>query len=158
MIFLCHEIIPERLWVGGYPMPEDVAYLKSLEITAVVNLQSDADLASYRIQLRLISRAYDEAGIAFRRFPIADFDRNALLEGLPGAVALLEEIMGCRDARVYLHCTAGLNRAPTVAAAYAIRALGLTALQALEHVTSRRPSQPYYSVLEQYAESLGKSS
>jgi len=47
-----------------------------------------------------------------------DFDPDSLRSQLPKAVSALEwAILQCKG-RVYVHCTAGLGRAPAVAIAY----------------------------------------
>jgi hypothetical protein len=52
--------------------------------------------------------------------------------------------------RVYLHCNAGLNRAPTLAIAY-LRAHGVMSLdEACAHVKARRACGPFMTILEDY--------
>ena len=59
-------------------------------------------------------------------------------------------------ARVYVHCTAGINRGPTLAAAYLIKNKGLSAREAYEYVIERRQCRPYPTVLQEYAKSLAE--
>ena len=47
-----------------------------------------------------------------------DFDPDSLRSQLPKAVLALEWAISQRKGRVYVHCTAGLGRAPAVAIAY----------------------------------------
>lgn len=47
-----------------------------------------------------------------------DFDPDSLRSGLPKAVSSLEWAISEGNGRVYVHCTAGLGRAPAVAIAY----------------------------------------
>lgn len=47
-----------------------------------------------------------------------DFDPDSLRSQLPKAVSALEWAISQRKGRVYVHCTAGLGRAPAVAIAY----------------------------------------
>lgn len=47
-----------------------------------------------------------------------DFDPDSLRSQLPKAVSALEWAISQRKGRVYIHCTAGLGRAPAVAIAY----------------------------------------
>jgi protein-tyrosine phosphatase len=49
--------------------------------------------------------------------------------------------------RVYLHCNAGLNRAPTVAVAYLHRHHGLSLEDACAVVKAQRPCVPYMRAL-----------
>jgi len=149
-----NEIIPARLWVGGYLQPEDVKLLAKNLISTVVSLQTDEDLASRGIQIKKLLKAFQESGIELRRVPIADFDKNGLVANLPLCVSELQVALQPEWARVYLHCTAGINRSPTVAAAYLIRSRDMSAKDAYDYVTGRRHCSPYVDVLEQYAESL----
>lgn len=150
----CNEIIPGRLWVGGYVTPEDAGSLGQMMITTVVSLQSDEDLAHYRISEKRLIEAFEEHGIRLRRCPITDFSRGEISAKLPACVAEIEAALRPESARVYLHCTAGINRAPTAAAAYLIRSGGMSAGKARDLVTSRRHCSPYLDVLELYAEWL----
>jgi protein-tyrosine phosphatase len=150
MILDCSEVIQDRLWVGSYVRPEDVDRLRQMGITAIISMQSDEDLESYSIPLKKLLNAYDQAEIEFRRVPTPDFDQKALAVNLPLAVEKVEEALSPRWAKAYVHCTAGINRGPTLAAAYLIKARGLTAQQAHEYVTARRHCSPYLATLEEY--------
>jgi hypothetical protein len=154
MILNCNEIIPDRLWVGRYVGPDDVKYLSQLGITAIMSLQSDEDLAFYGISMKRMVRACREAQIDLHRIATSDFDPVALARNLPQCVAGLEAALTPRWARVYLHCTAGINRGPTTAAAYLIRSRGWSAREAHDYLTARRSCSPYLTVLEQYEAAL----
>lgn len=147
----CNEIIPNRLWIGRFVGPEEVRSLRHIDITTVFSLQSDEDLERYGISLKTLLKAYAEAGIELRRMLVNDFDKEDLLRNLPQCVAELEVALAPRWSRVYLHCTAGISRSPTVAAAYLIRSRGMTPKEAFEFVEARRHCSPYLDVLEQYA-------
>src|SRR5947207_3515647 len=130
-------IRPLRL-VGEYPWPEDAAWLRDQHgVTAVLSLQDDADLASKGIELRALERAYREHGLGFHRIPIPDGDDDHLAARLGEIVALLERLLG-GGGRVYLHCNAGFNRAPTAAIAYLHACEGLSLEAARDDVKRRR--------------------
>lgn len=150
MTFDCNEIISKRLWVGCYVRPEDVGVLRNMEITAILNLQSDWDLANYNVSLEKLFAACSLAEIELRRIPIPDFDRHALGIHLPHAVEELENALAPSSGRVYVHCTAGINRGPTLAAAYLIKAGGLAAREAYDYVIARRDCSPYLDTLQEY--------
>jgi protein-tyrosine phosphatase len=150
MILDCNEIISGRLWVGCYVRPEDVGILRQMEITSIVNLQSDRDLATYNISMKKLTEAYAFAEIDLRRIPIPDFDRHALGLQLPQAVDELEDVLVPRWSKAYIHCTAGINRGPTLAAAYLIKADRLTAQEAYDFVIARRDCSPYLDTLQAY--------
>jgi protein-tyrosine phosphatase len=156
MILDCNEVIQDRLWVGSFVRPEDVTRLRQMGITSIVSMQSDEDLDSYNVSLKKLLKAFDLAEIEFCRVPTPDFDQKALAVNLPLAVEKVEEALVPRWARVYVHCTAGINRAPTLAAAYLIKNQGLSAQQAYEYVTTRRHCSPYLATLEEYELLLGK--
>ena len=150
MIPDCNEIIEERLWVGRYILPDHLEFLDRLGIRAVVNLQSEQDLEQYQISLERLLQFYGRAGIEIRHIPINDFDQNALSANLPAAVRVLEELMDPPGSRVYIHCTAGINRGPTLAAAYLIKARGFSFREAYELLKKQRRCEPFLCVLEEY--------
>ena len=141
-------IVPDRLLVGEYPTPQDAAWLRDEHgVTAVVCLQDEDDLAAKRLELAALERAYRAAGIAFRHLPVRDGDVPALAARLPAILAEIDALLG-GGARVYLHCNAGFNRAPTAAIAYlhAHQQLGLHDAWSL--VKQRRSCAPYRRALE----------
>ena len=150
----CNEILLDRLWVGRFVRSKDVEQLTQMGVTAVISLQSDDDLVMYNVHLNKLLEACSEAGIKLRRIAVPDFDEEAMAADLEQSVAELEAALTPNWAKVYLHCTAGINRAPTVAAAYLIRAMGFSAQQAYDFVVDRRHCNPYLAVLENYEASL----
>jgi protein-tyrosine phosphatase len=147
----CNQILPDRLWVGSYVTPDHVKELKLMGITTVLSMQTDEEIEHLGIAVRKLVRAYRDAGIAFCRTPARDFDEEALLANLPACVSELENLLQERWSRVYLHCTAGINRSPTAAAAFLVKARGLSAGEACQYVAERRHCKPYLPVLERYA-------
>jgi len=150
MMLDCSEIISGKLWVGCYLHPEDVEVLKRLRITSILNLQSDWDLANYNVSMKKLLAAYKLAAIELRRIPIPDFDRHVLGMHLPQAVEELEDALAPSSGKVYVHCTAGINRGPTLAAAYLVKVGNLTAQEAYSHVIARRNCNPYLDILQEY--------
>ena len=140
-------IVPELL-VGEYPTPDDAEWLRATHgITGVVSLQDDADLASKGLRLRELEQAYRQHGMHFHRIPIPDCDNDVLTARLDESVALLRGLLAA-DGRVYLHCNAGMNRAPTIAIAYLHAVQGLSLVAARTLVKERRHCVPYMRVLE----------
>jgi len=140
-------ILPDLL-VGEYPTPDDVEWLRTVHaISAVVSLQDDADLASKGLRLRELERVYREHALRFHRIPIPDCDNDALAARLDEAVAVLHALL-VEGGRVYLHCNAGMNRAPTIAIAYLHREHGLPLGAARDFVKQRRHCVPYMRVLQ----------
>jgi atypical dual specificity phosphatase len=141
------EILPNLL-VGEYPTPDDALWLRRVQrVTAVLSLQDDADLASKGLVLSEIERAYSSQRLRFHRMPVPDCDNDFLQARLDAIVAQLRRLHDDAE-RVYLHCNAGMNRAPTVAIAYlhVHHEMGLDA--ARDFVKQRRHCVPYMRVLE----------
>ncbi len=157
MFLDCNEVIPNRLWVGGCVRPEDVRLLRQMEITSVVNLQSDRDFSVYGINIKKLLKAFSQADIELRRIPTPDFDKQALSDNLPQAVEELEKALAPRWARVYVHCSAGINRGPTLAAAYLIKREAMSAQEAYDFLVSRRDCNPYLEVLKRYEAFIQRS-
>jgi protein-tyrosine phosphatase len=141
------EILPTLL-VGEYPTPDDARWLRSAErVTAVLSLQDDADLASKGLVLAEIEGAYRAHGLRFHRMPVPDCDNDFLEARLDAIVGQLRELHDSGE-RVYLHCNAGMNRAPTVAIAYLHVHHDMTLGAARDFVKQRRHCVPYMRVLE----------
>ena len=142
------SLIRPGLIVGEYPTPGDADWLRDEHgVTAVVCLQDDADLASKCLVLADLRAAYAAAGVAFHHIPVPDGDERNLAARLGEIVTLLGDLRRA-DACVYLHCNAGLNRAPTVAIAHLHVDDGLGLEAARNLVKARRHCLPYMRVLE----------
>src|SRR5229473_8608804 len=114
------SVISDELLVGEYPGNADIAWLKiTYGVTAVHNLQDDDDLRMNGLDSKLLRAGYLAHGIDFVRTPIQDGSADAMAERLEAALHDLRDLMGAGDGRrVYLHCNAGMNRAPTLAIAF----------------------------------------
>ena len=142
--------VSDGLWVGPCPTsPERIASLQKRGITGLVNVQTDADLANCGMAWPLMWRFLMAQGIVPERKPIVDFDDKALLAGLTGAVDAVAEMVGAGRV-VYLHCTAGINRSPTVAIGYLARHGGMDLDAAWDQVCSRRTCMPNRGVLSRW--------
>ena len=54
-----------------------------------------------------------------RRVPARDFDEDDLRQNLPQCVAALDQLLTAGNT-VYVHCTAGMGRAPSTVIAYLV--------------------------------------
>jgi atypical dual specificity phosphatase len=142
--------ITDALVIGEYPAPGDIEWLKSnYAITAVHNLQDDEDLRINGLDAGELRGEYAARGIVFVRTPIQDGSADAMAERLEAALSDLCELMKSQQ-RVYLHCNAGMNRAPTLAIAYLRARCAMSLEEAMLHVKRRRPCGPFMTVLEDY--------
>jgi protein tyrosine phosphatase (PTP) superfamily phosphohydrolase (DUF442 family) len=117
--------VTDAIFVGGQIYRRGLARLADRGITASVNLRGEMD---------------DRArGVALARhlwLPTKD-DTPPTLDQLDQAVTFIRESIE-EGHRVYVHCAAGVGRAPTVAAAYLVSA-GLTPPAAWAQVHRARP-------------------
>lgn len=140
------EILP-NLFVGEYPRLNDIAWLKQIyRITAVLSLQDADDLALKGLDPFLLQRTYKQHQVEFCRVPIPDFNSGAFSLALPIALSRLEESLASEH-RVFLHCNAGCNRAPTLAIAYIHASSQMSLIKARDYFEARRPCAPYMRIL-----------
>ncbi|TKY73923.1 Phosphoglucan phosphatase LSF2 [Spatholobus suberectus] len=139
-----YTLITDYLIVGSQPQkPEDIDHLKKEEgVAYILNLQQDKDVEYWGIDLQSIIRRCRELEISHMRRPAKDFDPDSLRSELPKAVSSLEWAISERKGRVYVHCTAGLGRAPAVAIAYLFWFCGMNLNVAYDLLTSKRPCGP----------------
>jgi protein-tyrosine phosphatase len=140
-------LLDGELLVGEYPTPADATWLRDEHgVDTVLCLQDDADLASKNLVLDELARAYADAGLVFHRVPIIDGDSEHLASSLPRILELIGSAIA-GGGRVYVHCNAGFNRAPTVAIAFLRAHRGLSDEEAWQHVKQRRSCVPYRRAL-----------
>ncbi|KAJ4786909.1 hypothetical protein LUZ62_038155 [Rhynchospora pubera] len=139
-----YTVIRENLIVGSQPQkPEDIDHLKEEENVAfILCLQQDSDIEYWGIDFNSIQNRCKELGIHHMRSPARDFDPDSLRSQLPKAVSMLEWAISQNKGRVYVHCTAGLGRAPAVAIAYMFWFCNLNLNVAYNELTSKRPCGP----------------
>lgn len=120
-------VIRPDLLVGSGPRePGDLDVLQAeAGASALLSLQSDECLAKLGIDYPAYVRHGHALGLAMARVPLRDFDVDDQRRGLPDAVRALHQFLQ-QGGRVYVHCTAGLNRAPLVVSAYLLRVEGLS--------------------------------
>ncbi len=136
--------IERGLFVGTCPGNEiDIERLsRGPRITAVLNLQTDTDLQELGIDWAHLEDCYVRHGLLVRRWPIRDFDPEHLQSRIRGAAALLAEL---RDAghEVYVHCTSGVSRAPSVVTAFLVWHRGWDLETAGALVMQKRACSPH---------------
>lgn len=145
-----HAVILPQLIVGEYLRPDDTAWLKdTLGVTTVLCLQDNIDLAGKALRLTELCEAYRAAGIHFDHAPIPDGEQEIFVQRLPAIVSRLAARIRANQT-VYVHCNAGMNRAPTVAVAYLHEHAQMTLDGARAFIKQRHPCVPYMTMLEAY--------
>jgi predicted protein tyrosine phosphatase len=129
--------VHDELLVGAYPLDaSDVALLERLGIQRILNLVEDEEYEAG--QREKVAAALREAGIEEERMSLTDFG-HLPAEELEAAV---QKVLGwLKDGlRVYVHCRAGWQRSPAVAAGVVALYDGMDIEAALARVQSRKPS------------------
>lgn len=134
----------ERIIVGScLQSPADVDTLKSEGVGVVFCLQEDKDMAHFKLDLAPILARAAELDVKHVRHPIRDFDPLSLRRQVPDAVRCLATEMAARpEALVYIHCTAGLGRAPATALAYMFMIEGMDLDEAYRQLYQVRRCHP----------------
>jgi protein-tyrosine phosphatase len=142
------DIVNGQLLVGSRPQDAaDVEQLKKLGVSAVLSLQSDSDLSRTGLSWAALWRLQVEQGLEVHRYSIIDFNPKDLIAKLEDAVDILEDL-ATRHERVYVHCTAGVNRSPTICIAWLFMRQGRSVDEAVHEVLRRRTvAQPYPQVI-----------
>ena len=83
------------------------------------------------------------------RTPIQDGSADAMAERLEVALSDLRDLVA-PGSRVYLHCNAGMNRAPTLAIAFLRAYRQMSLEEAMKLVKKNRACGPFMTVLEEY--------
>ncbi|KAL8171033.1 hypothetical protein V2J09_022837 [Rumex salicifolius] len=139
-----YNFIRPDLIVGScLQVPEDVDKLRSISVKTVFCLQQDPDLEYFNVDIHSIrkyAQAYDD--IEHIRAEVRDFDKHDLRMRLPAVIALLYKATKRNGGVAYIHCTAGLGRAPAVALTYMYWIQGYKLSEAHNLLQSKRPSFP----------------
>jgi protein-tyrosine phosphatase len=138
-----------NLFVGNAPQrEEDSSALVAHGVSAVLCLQTDDDLAQSGLRWAQVEEWHIRHGLVTSRVPILDFSSDAVVAQMDETLAALGTLLDDGHV-VYLHCSAGINRSPTIAIAYLVRTEGLSVAAALEAVRAVRPVvRPYMRALE----------
>ena len=129
-----------QLFVGSYPLrTTDIDRLKQdFGITAVLNLHTDDDINNLNLAWAALEDHYRDSAIEVCRVPVRDFDSEDLRRKLPDCVEALNQLL--EDGHiVYVHCTAGMGRSPSVAIAYLHWVEKRDLDEAVRYVKKRRP-------------------
>jgi protein-tyrosine phosphatase len=119
-----------------------------------MSLQHDECLAHYGIDFGRMSREGEAMGLAMARCPIRDFDPMETRRLLPDAVKKLAALQAAGH-RTYVHCTAGISRAPLTVFGYLALVAGVDERRAQKMIMDGRPGAvPYWEAYEGAREDL----
>ncbi|CAI9091231.1 OLC1v1026199C1 [Oldenlandia corymbosa var. corymbosa] len=139
-----YNFIRPDLIVGScLQSPEDVDKLRAIGVKTIFCLQQDPDLEYFDVDIKAIREYARQCGdIQHLRAPIRDFDGFDLRKRLPAVVGILHKAINSNGGVTYIHCTAGLGRAPACALAYMFWIQGYKLSEAHNLLMSKRSCFP----------------
>ena len=142
--------IETDIFVGSCPASTiDIDRLAGgMKVTAILCLQSDKDFETYHLPIDKIREACVQQGVEWVQRPVIDFDPEDMAQSIQAPVDALNELLSAGK-RVYVHCTAGICRAPGTVVGYLHKYQGMSLEAALELVKLNRPiANPYMEALK----------
>ena len=137
------------MFVGPSPQsPRDIDQLKrDYKISAVLNVQTDDDMAYWGIDLATLETHYHKLKIEVRAHSSARLSIPMICEGsLPQCVDALDALLK-QGHNVYVHCSMGVNRSPSIVIAYLAWIKGWVWTEAVDHVPRIRFCDPYVEAI-----------
>jgi len=107
-------------------------------VSAVLSVQHDDCLDYWGIDYERIRSRGAQLGLRMARSPMRDFDITDQRRNLPRAVAVLADLQRGGH-RTYVHCTAGLGRAPLTVLSYLVWVAGWSPQEAIGSIHAGRP-------------------
>ena len=108
------DLIQSGVLVGSAPNSlDDIARLKQLKVTALISLQSEAEFNERDTNLAELRGWYSDNNIVMHHFPINDFDETDLSNKIGQPINALNQLLNEKQ-KVYVHCNAGICRAPAI--------------------------------------------
>jgi protein-tyrosine phosphatase len=142
---LASEII-NRLYISDLATAESYPALTTLGITHVISVMPGFVALPPTL------------GLIHIQIPIDDFPFSELAAHLPASTQFLKDALADPRARVLVHCAEGVSRSVSVVSAFLIATRGMTPVQAVQYVKSRRrvadPNSGFVAQLHEYAERL----
>ncbi|KAG0473315.1 hypothetical protein HPP92_015172 [Vanilla planifolia] len=136
-------ILPDLIVGSCLQTPSDVDKLIGIGVRTIFCLQQNADLEYFGVDIQAIERyAIQNDKIEHCRAEIRDFDAFDLRMRLPAVVSRLHKAINRNGGVTYIHCTAGLGRAPSVALAFMYWILGYKLSEANKLLQSKRSCCP----------------
>ncbi|KAI3705510.1 hypothetical protein L1987_75749 [Smallanthus sonchifolius] len=139
-----YNFITQDLIVGScLQTPADVDKLRSIGVKTIYCLQQNSDLEYFSVDIggiREYASTFDD--IQHVHAEIRDFDAFDLRLRLPYVVSKLHKAINRNGGITYIHCTAGLGRAPATALAYMFWDQGYKLNDAVTFLLSKRSCFP----------------
>ena len=145
-----YNTILDDIFVGTCPQDsDDIDELREvLRITAVLNLQTDSDMQAWGLNWAHVSGHYKACDMDLARVPIVDFDPIDLRKELANGVDALDRLVK-QEHCVYIHCTAGIGRAPAVVIAWLAWCQDWQLDEAISFVKQRRVCSPVVEAIRE---------
>lgn len=139
--------LTSRLYFGSHPQTiDDVEMLqKVLAVTAILNLQTNEDMDTAKLNWAPLESYYKNCAVSLCRMPVQE-EQVVLREKLLECVDMVVQLLAAGHT-VYLHCTAGIGRSPTVAIGYLHCYLGWEFGAAVRYVKQLRQCSPHVEAL-----------
>ncbi len=138
--------IRRDLVIGSCPIrPSDIDRIHDdTGVSAVLSVQTEECRTALGIDYNELEEHASSRGLLLLNAPMRDFDGEDQRKRLPCAVQRFGELL-TGGHRTYVHCTAGINRAPLVALAYLTFVEGMAVPDAVALINRGRPeASPYW--------------
>ena len=129
----------KNIFMGTYLENEqDFKTISEKGIDTILNVQTDRDLKYRQLNINELNNYANKYGIKIERYPIEDFNKEELYNKLKGAADLLNQLIK-EGKTVYVHCTAGIGRSPSIVVIYLILYENYPIRDAIEFCKKFRP-------------------
>jgi atypical dual specificity phosphatase len=138
------SLIQPTLYVGSCPLTSNDVHTICNEVKpdTILSLQTIECHKIHNINHEDIINTIQKHNVEYLWCPMLDFNSNDQQFRLPSAVKMLD--VALNRGIVYVHCTAGINRAPLVVLAYLVFIKDETLDDALTFIQKKRPEvYPY---------------
>ncbi len=137
--------IRNDLIIGSGPISTDDIDLirQKTSATALLSLQTDECRAYFKINYPEHQRHGQRLGLILANTPMRDFDPSEQRRRLPTAVRALKRLIRAGH-KVYVHCSAGINRSPLTVLGFLTFIEGMPINEALALIQRGRPEAAPY--------------
>lgn len=117
--FFIEKVDGKQLFVGSYPLYDsDIKYIEELGINSILNIQTPEEQMSRGVNQGKLKQFYRNHGISKVVYsPVCDWD-DTVFEQMFQAALKLNEMVQDERAKVFIHCTSGIVRSPTLVLIY----------------------------------------